>query len=93
MKFIKRIIDTHILEFNIPPQKKGAVEYLQKIKIQLQIMVFRSREARCNWLTTAMYQALTRLSELESTDSEVAILTLVSLRERARSMGFGEGER
>ena len=44
---IKKIMDKHILFTDIPPHDKGqmwAVEYLQRIKAQLQNMAFRSRD-------------------------------------------------
>ena len=90
---IKKIIDKHILFTDIPPHDKGqmwAVEYLQRIKAQLQNMAFGSRGKICARLRKTMRQPVTMLSELVT--AGVAILTFVSLRERAWSLCYGEGE-
>ena len=90
---IKKIIDKHILFTDIPPHDKGqmwAVEYLQRIKAQLQNMAFGSRGNICSRLRKTMHQPVTMLSELVT--AGVAILTFVSLRERAWSLCYGEGE-
>ena len=77
---IKKIIDKHILFTDIPPHDKGqmwAVEYLQRIKAQLQNMAFGSRGNICARLRKTMHQPVTMLSELVT--AGVAILTFVSL--------------
>ena len=92
---IKEIIDKHIPFTDSPPHAKGhmwAVEYLQRVKVQLQNMTFRSRDDICAQLMKAMHQAVTSLSELVAAAAEVAILTFVSLRERTWSLYCGEGE-
>ena len=64
---MKKIIDKHILFTDIPPHDKGpmwAVEYLQRIKAQLQNMAFGSRDYICARLRKAMHQPVTMLSEL-----------------------------
>ena len=86
--YIKEIINQHVLESDISPHPKGilwVVEYLQRIKIQLQNMALRSKCVLCDWLETAMHKALTKLSKLES--AEVAILTLINLRVYATAKG------
>ena len=90
---IMKVMDKHILGTDIPPHKKGqmwAVERLQRIKVQLQNQIFRSRNIICATLKKAITTPVTRLSELVT--AEIAILTLVSLRERAWSLYCGEGE-
>ena len=90
---IKKIIDKHILFTAILPHDKGqmwAVEYLQRIKAQLQNMALGSRGNICARLRKTLHQPVTMLSELAT--AGVAILTFVSLRERAWSLCYGEGE-
>ena len=61
---IKEAIDKHIL---LPQRKKGpmgVVEYLQRIKAQLQNMAFGSRGNICARLRKTMHQPVTMLSDL-----------------------------
>ena len=78
---IKKIIDKHILFTDIPHDKgqMWAVEYLQRIKAQLQNMAFGSRGNICARLRKAMHKPVTMLLELVT--AGVAILTFVSLSE------------
>ena len=90
---IMEIIDRHLLFSDVPPHPKGqmwAVEIYQRIKVQLQNMVFGSRDYICEWLRKFMSLAVTTLSELVA--AEAAILTMVSMNERAWGLPYGEGE-
>ena len=90
---IMMVMDKYILGADIPPHIKGqmwAVERLQRIKVQLQNQIFRSRNIICAMLKKAMDAPVTSLSE--TVTAEIAILTSVSLRERAWSLYCGEGE-
>ena len=67
-----------------------AVEYLQRIKVRLQNQIFESRDIIRAMLRQVMNRPVTRLSELVT--AEMAILTMVSLRERAWRLYYGEEE-
>ncbi len=69
-----------------------AVEIYQRIKVQLQNMAFRSRDYTYTWLRKAMNQVVTTLPELLAADSEVSILTMVSLKERAWGLPYCKEE-
>ena len=90
---IKNVIDKHLLFTDIPPHYKGqmwVVEYFQRIKVRLQNQIIESRDDICATVRQAMNRLVTRLSELVT--AEMVILTMVSLRERAWSLYYGEGE-
>ena len=63
---IMTVVDKYILGADIPPHIKGqmwAVERLQRIKVQLQNQIFRSRNIICAMLKKAMTAPVTSLSE------------------------------
>jgi hypothetical protein len=91
---IKDTVDAIIQENNPPPSAKRAfwgVEYFQRIKVLLQNMMFLNRDNIREWLTTAMQKVISGPADFQA--AKVAILTLVSMNERARSLAYGEGER
>ncbi len=95
-QIIKDTIDAVIHENISPPTEKGffwGVEYFQQFKILLQNMMFQNRDSDNIrvWLAQAMQQVISGPADFQA--AKVAILTLVSMNERAWSLAYFEGER
>jgi hypothetical protein len=93
-QIIKDTIDAVIHENNPLPSGKGSfwgVEYFQRIKILLQNMMFQNRDNIREWLAQAMQKVISGPANFQV--ANVAILTLVSMNERAWSSAYGEDER
>jgi hypothetical protein len=91
-QIIKDTIDAVI--HNPPQSGKGSfwgVEYFQRIKILLQNMMFQNRDNIREWLAQAMQKVISGPADFQA--AKVAILTLVSMNERAWSRAYGEDER
>jgi hypothetical protein len=88
------IKDTIIHENNSQSSGKVSfwgVEYYQQTKILLQNRMFQNRDNILEWLAQAMQKVISGPTNLQA--SKVAILTLVSMNERAWSRAYGEDER
>ncbi len=93
-QIIKDTIDAVIHQNNPPQSGKGSfwgVEYFQRIKILLQNMMFLNRDNIREWLAQAMQKVISGPADFQA--AKVAILTLVSMNERAWSRAYGEDER
>jgi hypothetical protein len=91
---IKDTFDAVIHENNPPPSGRNffwGVEYFQRIKGLLQNMMFQNRDNIRVWLAQAMQKVISGPADFQT--AKVAILTLVSMNERAWSRAYGEDER